>query len=349
MNWKRALIFALIFAVLGALIYLQVRAWRTFDWQAFWQHTREANPWRLLGATALIYFAYFLRAARWKVFLRPVKISSARRLFAPMVIGFTGLAILGRPGELLRPYVVAKKEGLSFASQVGVWTVERIFDMSTFVLLVATNLLLSPSLQGLPYYHQFERAGIILAFSVVGLALGTFALWKKTDEVADAAGRMVGTISVNSGKRFRRKLKAFGDGLHTINDAKSLMQLILLSLAVWLCIAMAYHEVTHAYPSPLAEMTLSRLLLLMGFSILGSSLQLPIVGGGSQLLTIGALAHVFGVPNELAVSCGMMLWLISFVSVVPTGLWLAHREHVNFREGMLEPPEDEGEAVTIKA
>lgn len=349
MNWRRGLFLLLVFAVLALLIYLQFRAWQTFDWSAFFRHTREASGWRLLSGVVLVYFGYFLRAVRWKVFLRPVKATSARALFAPMLIGFTGLAVLGRPGELLRPYVVAKKEGLTFASQMGVWTVERIFDMSTFVLLVATNLVLSPSLQGLPYYQQFTRAGIILAMSVVVLALGAFAVWKKTDEVADFAGSWVGKFSTNGGKRFRRKLKAFGDGLHTINDAKALLQLALLSIAIWLCIAFAYYEVTHAYPEPLASMTLSHLLLLMGFSILGSSLQLPIVGGGSQVMTIAAFAHVFSIPNELAVSCGIMMWLVTFISVVPAGLWLAHREHVSFREGLGGPPDDESDAVTIKA
>ena len=55
--------------------------------------------------------------------------------------------------------------------------------------------------------------------------------------------------------------------------------------------------------------------------MIGSLVQLPGVGGGSQLATISTLDHVFDiVPKELAVSCGIMLWLVTFVAVVPVGL-----------------------------
>jgi uncharacterized membrane protein YbhN (UPF0104 family) len=69
----------------------------------------------------------------------------------------------------------------------------------------------------------------------------------------------------------------------------------------------------------------------MGASMVGSFIQLPGVGGGSQLATIAALEHIFDVPKELAASCGIMLWLVTFIAVVPVGLFLAHRERLSFR------------------
>ena len=80
------------------------------------------------------------------------------------------------------------------------------------------------------------------------------------------------------------------------------------------------------------EMSVTRVLLLMGSSMVGSMLQLPGVGGGSQLATIEALDKVFQIPRELAVSCGILLWLVSFVAVVPAGLLLAHRERLSLRK-----------------
>jgi hypothetical protein len=67
----------------------------------------------------------------------------------------------------------------------------------------------------------------------------------------------------------------------------------------------------------------------MGFSIAGSAVQLPVVGGGSQLMTIAALSRVFSIPEELAVSCGVLLWLVTFVASTPIGLVLARYEHVS--------------------
>jgi len=63
--------------------------------------------------------------------------------------------------------------------------------------------------------------------------------------------------------------------------------------------------------------------------MVGSLIQLPGVGGGSQLATIAALEHIFGVPKEMAASCGITLWLVTFVSVVPWGcpLLIANAYH----------------------
>jgi uncharacterized membrane protein YbhN (UPF0104 family) len=100
---------------------------------------------------------------------------------------------------------------------------------------------------------------------------------------------------------------------------------------MWSLIAVAYYEVSHAYGVAVLNIPISQLLLLVGSSMVGSVVQLPGVGGGSQLAMISVLAHFFHVPKELALSCGVMLWLVSFVSVVPLGLALAHRERLSLR------------------
>jgi hypothetical protein len=74
-------------------------------------------------------------------------------------------------------------------------------------------------------------------------------------------------------------------------------------------------------------------------------LQLPVVGGGSQLATIGTLVGVFGYEKELAISCGMMLWLVTFMSVIPAGLILAHFERVSLTKLEAESTAEEKKAL----
>ena len=82
----------------------------------------------------------------------------------------------------------------------------------------------------------------------------------------------------------------------------------------------------------LSDLDIGHTLLLMGFSMVGSVVQLPAVGGGSQLAVISALQVIYGIPPELAVSCGILLWLVTFMAVIPVGLLLAHREHLSLRK-----------------
>src|SRR5437879_11322314 len=120
MNKKRIVITIVVILVLAALTYLQFRTWRSFNWQVFFEQTREANLWRIGSAVFIIYCGYFLRALRWQVMLRPIKKVSWSHLISPTFIGFTALAVLRRPGELIRPYLIARKERLPVSSPLAV-------------------------------------------------------------------------------------------------------------------------------------------------------------------------------------------------------------------------------------
>src|SRR5580693_530918 len=73
MDKKRILASAVVFLILAVLVYLQYRHWQSFDWGTFWSQARRIRKLRVLYAIGLIYFAYILRALRWKIFLKPVR------------------------------------------------------------------------------------------------------------------------------------------------------------------------------------------------------------------------------------------------------------------------------------
>src|SRR5215469_14210871 len=159
MSTKRILTTTAVVAVLGLLVYFQVQHWRSFDWARFGSASR-VDPWHVAAAIALIYVTYVMRALRWKIFLEPVAKTRTASLIPPTFIGFTGLALLGRPGEFIRPYLIARKEGLSFSSQFGVWTVERIFDVGAFTVLMTIDVFFSSAMRANPYLPKFRVAAL---------------------------------------------------------------------------------------------------------------------------------------------------------------------------------------------
>ncbi len=359
MNRKRILILLAVVLVLAALVYLQFREWRSFDWDTFLRVTGEISKTNVVFAIGIIYLTYVLRAVRWKIFLRPVCHARLRKMVPPQFIGFTGLALLGRPGELIRPYLIAKKENLTFSSQVAVWAVERIFDIGAFAVLMAIDVFFfAPDFNLDPAITRELRAGgAVLLALVAGMGLGAWAIRRNSEGVANWLERRLSKLSKKLGKSVCHKIRAFGAGLNTIHDTSSFVQLVGVSLAIWLLIALAYREVLHAYPVvggahaariPLHEVSVPHVLLLMGASMIGSLLQLPAVGGGSQLATISVMSSpaIFAVPSEQAVSAGMMLWLVTFVACVPVGLVFAHREHLSLRKLTQESSMEEQEAET---
>jgi uncharacterized protein (TIRG00374 family) len=344
MGKKRIYIYALFLVVLAGLVYLQFRTWRNFDWPTFW--SQHVNPIHILHGIAYIYLGYVMRAIRWKIFLRPVRRqASALSLVAPTVIGFTGLCLLGRPGELIRPYLIARREDLSFSSQLGVWAVERIFDTGAYTILLVLAVLFATAPKRLAYYGGFREVGLAFTILVVGLVAGAIIIRRNGEALADWVERRFSHLSANLGHRIALRIREFHSGLDTIDGPGSLLLLIAVSVVMWCMIALAYKEVTIAYGEKL-RIPQTQLLLLMGSSMVGSLIQLPGIGGGSQLATITALQRWFDVPKELAASCGIMLWLVTFVAVVPLGLLLAHRERLSFRKLSEESQVAEESAVT---
>jgi glycosyltransferase 2 family protein len=347
MKNKQYVIYAAIIAVLAGLVYLQFRTWRDFDWAQLVEF--HIKWWHIFHAVALVYFAYFLRAVRWKIFLRPVrKDASIWSLISPTVIGFTGLALLGRPGELIRPYLIARRENLSVASQIAVWTVERIFDVGAFAVILVAAIFLPSKLHAFAadapeaVRHGIYLTGYALVGLVVALLVVAILIARLGNLIAHWVEERFSHLAQNLGHRIAQKIREFTVGLNTIHGPRAFLELTAVSILMWWMIALCYKEITTAYGAPMHDMSTTKVLLLMGSSMVGSMVQLPGVGGGSQLATISAMDHVFHiVPKEAAVSCGIMLWLATFVAVLPLGLVLAHRERLSLRKLSAESAEAE--------
>jgi uncharacterized protein (TIRG00374 family) len=347
MDKKRILASVVVFLILAILVYLQYRHWRTFDWGMFWSQTHRIKKLHVLHGIALIYLGYLMRAVRWKIFLQPVRPkTTVRDMISPTLVGFTGLALLGRAGEFIRPYLIARRTDLSFSSQLAVWGVERIFDLGAFTILMMLAIFLPSALPSIPhpeYYLRFRELGFILTALVVGTTLAAVVIRRNGEVAARWIEQRFSHLSANLGHKIAQKVREFGLGLNTIHGPLSLVWLTAVSVGMWYVIALSYHEVTHSYGVDALEIPVSQLLILMFASMLGSMLQLPAVGGGSQMATIATLSSVFDVPPEMAASCGILLWLVTFAAVVPLGLMLAHHERLSLRKLSVESHRAEGE------
>lgn len=365
MKKKQIVSLVVITAILAALVYLQFRSWQKFDWAKFRQYTGGVSLWHIAAGVGLIYLAYVLRAIRWAIFLKPTAPTRFQRLVAPQIIGFSALGLFGRAGEFARPYLIARKENLTFSSQLAVWTVERFFDLGAVFTLMLCFLVLSGGelthvlltalqhgIQGAAHSASTKLPLLIAALAVAGLLL--LLLWK-------ASGHAAAVL--------RTRLVAFKQGLNTIHDAKAFVQLVVVSICMWLMIAGAYIQVLHAYPqipvtvpgdtegvqrvARMNTMKLDDVLLVMGSSMLGSVVQLPGGVGGSQLAVIGVLQsnlfsnEPYNITRELAVSCGIMLWLVTFMSVIPAGIVLARFEKISFLRISEESAQEEEAAEEL--
>ena len=188
MDKKRIVASAVVFLILAVLLYLQYRHWQSFDWGTFWAQTHRIKKVHVLHAIALIYIGYVMRAIRWKIFLRPVRPkATVMDMLSPTLIGFTGLALLGRAGEFIRPYLIARRTDLPFSSQLAAWAVERIFDVGAFTVLIVLAIFLPSALPAIPhpeYYRRFQEGGFFLIAVVLITTLAAIVIRRSGDAVA---------------------------------------------------------------------------------------------------------------------------------------------------------------------
>ena len=266
------------------------------------------------------------RAARWTIFLKP----SGNRtpwwsLIGSQCIGFAGLAALGRVGELIRPYLVSRRTGTSFASQIAVIAVERIFDLGAFGILFACNLFLSPQLHTLPGHEHYHSFGYAIAGAIGFLSLLVIVTRLTGEAFADRVEH------IPLGTKLASGIRAFRAGLNVIGSARDFIAVSVLSLLTWSVIALGYVLTLKAFPSPVHNLTIAHALLLMGFSVAGGLVQLPGIGGGPQVMTALALTRLFSIPAELALSAAMVLWIVSTASAIVPGLLFARAEQISLR------------------
>src|SRR5215217_8101914 len=115
---------------------------RNLDWAEVGRAVRNSDPYLLIAAVLIISMAYLFRALRWGALLKPLSAARLSDLFAATTIGFSGVFLIGRAGEFVRPVVLSMRDPRvrPSASLVTI-VVERIYDMSAVALMFAINLI----------------------------------------------------------------------------------------------------------------------------------------------------------------------------------------------------------------
>jgi hypothetical protein len=199
-------------------------------------------------------------------------------------------------------------------------------------ILILAAILSSSDLEVLPYMAQLRRGGSLLIAFVALLAVCSVVLARNSERIGAAVKHVLAPVSGGLSRKVGEMTNAFGAGLNAILDASSLAQIGALSFSIWFVVTLAILENLHAFGG-LRRMSLSQALVLLGFSLLGSLVQVP-GGGPQQLLTIAVLVNVFGVSPEVAVSSTILGWMTIYMAPVPVGLALLRQEAFSLRSLM---------------
>ena len=331
--WSRKLLLvAAALLILGFVIYRSRGFFHFADFSGakLLHAIRDANLVLLFLSILAIYGCYALRSLRWKVFQQNLGPSHFWNIYAMTLAGFSAIFLLGRAGEPIRPLLLARKEKLPASGMFGIYVLERLFDAASTAVIAAIGLLLfqthaaAGEMTG-TLQTAAKTTGSILFAGV--LAAAAILIYLRLHGTA-LLERRLQTVIARHGWRARAAgiLLGFARGVQTIRSPGQLALAVLYSTAHWFLVLLVYLWVSHSFGGRLASISIGDAMLVMAFTLVGSAVQVPGVGGGSQAGSIIAYTAIFGVEREPAVAAAIVLWLISFAMCSLAGVPLLIRE-----------------------
>ena len=320
--WYLVISIALTVAI-GYVVYRSVP-----DWGEAASVTAEGRPLWLLAGLGCVALHMTMRAARWGVLLRPVKAGiSMKTLFSLTLVKYVINVVPPRVGEVAASVALARKENVSAVSVIAASIFERVLDTLAALALFGLYLLffaqryLPVSPRGKEIFlaaRNYAMAGLLvlaLGFAVLLLLLGSRG-WH---------GWMPEAV--------RRVVLSFMEGFRALHSVAAVIQVVILSLAIWLLISGQLWILTRAY---LDDFPFAGSLLIMAMTVIGVAIPTPGGVGGFQFFMNLTLVHFFSRylsqqdPNSQAAGISNGVFLVSMVPLILVGLLFLYREGLSF-------------------
>jgi hypothetical protein len=303
-----------------------------FSGVKLWHAIRGANYTYLLLSIVAIYFCYAIRAWRWQRFQAHVGPAHFWNIYGMNLAGFSALFLLGRAAEPLRPLLISRKDKLPLADTFGVYALERILDAASTAVLAAIGLLVfessgHSSADGTA--QAFEKAARTAGtvFSLFAFFAIAALVYLRLHGTAVLERRMQGWLAAHGWRSgFARIVLGFSRGVQTVRSWSDLVMAVILSAIHWWLVVAVYFLVIRSIGGRLGTLTFADAMLVLVFTMVGSAIQLPGVGGGAQALSIIAFTRLYGVEQETAVAAALVLWIVTFASCTLAGVPILFRE-----------------------
>lgn len=317
---------------------------RNADMAGVWAETRRARPGLLVLAVCVTMITYALRAFRWQYLLAPIGPTHFSTAFRTTVIGFAASFLLpARAGEVIRPYLLARRERLSATSAFATIILERLLDLVTvlvfFAVFVFTLTADSPVAEHLA---RVKAGGLLAAAAGVAALAMLFALAGHPERMGRAALRVERVLPARLAHALARFVETFAQGLAVMRQPRRLLISLVLSVPLWLSIAagiwlcsLAFH-ITFPFAGS---------FLVMTVLVVGVAMPTPGAIGGFHAAYQIAVQTFFGAPTDRAIGGAIVLHAISFLPVTLLGIVFMAREGLTLSGAKAIAAHPEADAV----
>ena len=316
---------------LGVAISVFLMWWtlRNFRLADIWEAIQNANYWWLVPGVAVYFVAVWARTWRWHYLLRPLKRIPLTELFPVVCIGYMANNITpARAGELVRAYVLKRKEDVSVSASLATIIVERIFDGIVMLIFVLVTLPFAPTLPDwlrlVVIWGSAAFFGALMAFLMLASAPKRFATvynWLVSRFVpARLRSAIIGILD------------RFVEGLACLRSPLDLLMVFGTSLVIWLTETVKYWFVMHAFPGHGFPVSFFALMLMNGVVNLATTIP-SAPGYVGTFDTPGiAILKEFGVEGTTAAAYTLVLHAALWLPITLLGAWYLARQGLQWSD-----------------
>ncbi len=299
------------------------------DWREFGASLARVNYLYLIPAVACIVASYYCRALQWRYVLRGVRRLRSYPLFRITMIGYLANTILpARLGEVVRSYVLARKQSLSKGTTFGSVIVTRLLDGAILFLILAGFAILIPAkIAGV-------KAGGTTGFIIYVALVSFFVLFYFNRGAATSIIKFIfAPFSKRVAVKIVRSLDKFIHGFSCFRSPADLVKAFLYSGAIWLLVALSYYFINlgFKFTSPLP---LYAPLLLV--AIVSLAISIPSSPGFIGTMELGVIAALHIIEPALtrneALSYAIIVHVVQVLPSALIGLFYLWTEHLTIAE-----------------
>jgi uncharacterized protein (TIRG00374 family) len=305
-----------------SLLALALLAWflRGANLADVWFQVRQARAELIVVSVLMVGLTFLARTIRWRYLLSPIGDTRFRTVFRSIVIGFGALGLLPiRAGDVIRPYLLARQEGLAVSSVFATVVMERVLDLVAVLGLLALYVWGFAAPASLPprLLRPIEASAAVAAVAAVALLAIMWIFATHPERIGRLAAAFARVLPGRLSDRAGRLASAFSSGFAAARDPRTLLLAIAWSFPVWLAIAAQAWTVTVAFGIP---MPFPGTFLLQSLLVIGVAVPTPGgVGSFHEAYRIGVTTF-FGASNEQAIAAAIVTHAVSFIPPVLGGI-----------------------------
>ena len=294
-----------LFIGLG-IIYYQYTTLTTEELEKIKISFIKADYFYIFLSLFIALFGFWSRAYRWKFALQHLGYQTKfhNDLMTVCVSYLVNLTI-PRSGEVSRAMLLKKYEDVPFDKGFGTIVAERIVDMLIFLLFVTIGFI--SQFETIYQYLvnngvKFETliwAGILVfVVFVIFVLVWIYAEWKII-------------------LKLKQKLSGLIEGMQSILKMKDKWKYIFHSFFIWFSYLMMFYVTIFALPE---TANISFDIVVMGFIFGTLAVGFTNGGLGAFPLAIAMIYSLYGIPNDVGVAFGWLVWTSQTLLTIFLGL-----------------------------